>query len=232
MRMTVVKKSPTLREQVFEAVLNELKHGQFAPGTRITEDGLAKRLVVSRTPIREALGQLTRQGVLRTRPGGGYVVPSPTVQEIGHIIAVRLLVEPPALRMAAEEYGPDQIAKVSDAIKTETAGIKKPDPAPFARGNEEFRQAVFGGLSNTALSELIKQFDSHLHFIRAVTLKDVNLRREIVDRQTKIRDALQRKDADRAESLWRAYLKFTESVLTKALFEINRAAESEEAEDA
>src|SRR5215813_1256137 len=97
MRASLIKKSATLREQVFNAVLTELKSGGFAPGSRITEEGLAKRLEVSRTPIREALGQLTRQGILHVRQGGGYLVPSPDGQQIRHIIAVRMLLEPPAV---------------------------------------------------------------------------------------------------------------------------------------
>jgi DNA-binding FadR family transcriptional regulator len=64
------------------------------------------------------------------------------------------------------------------------------------------------------LADAIAQFDSHLNFIRSVTLKDTALRRQIVNRQSKIRDAVQRRDKRRAESLWRAYLNFTEEVLT------------------
>lgn len=224
MSTSIVKKSATLREQVFEAILYRLKSGEFEPGIRLTEEGLAKRLEVSRTPIREALGQLTRQGVLQVRRGGGYVVPSPTDEEIRNIIAVRMLLEPPAVRMAALEYGDQQIDRVSKAIKGETAAVSKPDPEAFARANEEFRHAVFDDISNKALSALIKQFDSHLHFIRAVTLRDIKLRREIVERQTKIRDALRRKEDGRSEALWRAYLKFTEEVLTYTLHKLNRAA--------
>jgi DNA-binding GntR family transcriptional regulator len=218
-----VRKSATLREQVFELVLTELRNGEFAPGTRITEEALAKRLEISRTPIREALGQLTRQGVLLLRAGGGYLVPSPTVDEIRHIIAVRLLLEPPAVKMAASEYGSAEVERLSKAIQGEENAVGKIHPAAFARANEEFRHALFDGLSNKALSRLISQFDSHLHFIRAVTLKDTTLRQEIVDRQVKIRDAVKRRDADRAEVLWRAYLRFTEEVLVQALRELQKA---------
>jgi DNA-binding GntR family transcriptional regulator len=225
MNNAIVKKSATLREQVFDLVLNELKNGQIAPGTRITEQGLAKQLVVSRTPIREALGQLARQGVLEVRPGGGYLVPSPTDEELHHIIAVRILLEPTAVRMAAEEYDEVHIERISKAIKAEAAAANKSDPSAFARANEEFRHAVFDGLANKALSNLIRQFDNHLQFIRAVTLKDTALRKEVVSRQGKIRDALQMHDGERAQSLWRAYLKYTEDALTEALSQLHGAAD-------
>lgn len=218
-RRSAIKKGATLREQTFQLVLQELKSGKFSPGERITEEGLAMRLGVSRTPIREALGQLTKQGVLRARPGGGYVVPAPTIDEIRQIIAVRALLEPTGARMAAKEYGPAQIRKITDAIEAESGSASRAQPTQFAKANEEFRHAMFDGIANRALSSLIAQFSNHLHFIRGITLNDLELRREIVDRQRKIRDALQSHDSDLAEGLWRSYLRLTEEVMVSAMTE-------------
>lgn len=217
-----IKKVATLREQVFQILVNELKSARFAPGERITEDGLAKRLGVSRTPIRDALGQLARQGILHPRAGGGYVVPSPSIEEIRQIIAVRALLEPAAIRMAAQEYGSAELDKILRAIEAESRASPRTKPEMFATANEDFRHAVFDGISNRVLSSLIAQFAGHLHFIRGATLSDMDLRREIVRRQKKIRDALASRDADLAESLWRSYLKLTEEALTKAMTDILR----------
>ncbi len=221
-RSSPIKKEATLREQVFQILVNELKNAQFAPGERITEEGLAKRLGVSRTPIREALGQLTKQGILRARDGGGYVVPSPSIEEIRQIIAVRALLEPAAVRMAAQEYGPAECDLISKAIEAESRAAPRPHPGAFAKANEDFRHAIFDRISNRVLSSVIAQFAGHLHFIRGATLSDMDLRREIVIRQKKIRDALADRDADLAEGLWRSYLKLTEEALTEAIAEIQR----------
>jgi DNA-binding GntR family transcriptional regulator len=202
---------------VIEVILNELKGGRFGPGERITEEGLAKRLGVSRTPIREALGQLTKQGVLRPRQGGGCVVPAPSVQEVSQIIAVRSLLEPAAVRMAAKEYGAAELERISNAIEAESGSASRTPSAQFARANEEFRHAIFDRISNHVLSSLISQFASHLDFIRGVTLNDIALRREIVDKQRKIHDAIGQKDADLAEGLWRSYLRFTEETMVAAM---------------
>jgi DNA-binding GntR family transcriptional regulator len=217
MKVSGIKKGQTLREQVFQLILSELRSGKFSPGERITEEGLAKRLGVSRTPIREALGQLTKQGILRARPGGGYVVPAPTIEEIRQILAVRALLEPAAVRIAASEYGPEQIEKITDAIESESGSASRAQPTQFAKANEDFRHAMFDNISNRALSSLIAQFSSHLHFIRGVTLNNVELRRVIVDRQKKIRDALQNHDGDLAEGLWRSYLRLTEEAMVSAM---------------
>ncbi len=221
-RTSPIKKEATLREQVFQILVNELKSARFSPGERITEEGLAKRLGVSRTPIREALGQLTKQGILHARPGGGYVVPSPSIEEIRQIIAVRALLEPVAVRMAAREYGPAELERISRSIDAEFRASPRAQPGMFAKANEDFRHAIFDGISNRVLSSVIAQFAGHLHFIRGATLNDMELRREIVSRQEKIRDALANRDPDLAEGLWRSYLKLTEEALTRAMTDIRR----------
>jgi DNA-binding GntR family transcriptional regulator len=215
-----IKKAATLREQVVDALINELRSGRFAPGERLTEQGLAETLGVSRTPIREALNQLMEQGMLQARPRGGYIVPSPTVEQIRQIIAVRMLLEPPAVRMAAVEYRAEEVERITKAIESEAAAARNPHPADFAQANEGFRRAVFDGISNQVLWGLIAQFANHLNFIRAATLRNLKLRREIVERQRQIREAIAVRDEDLAEGLWRSYLRLTEEALVAAMEEI------------
>lgn len=213
----VIKKAASLREQVVEAVHHDLRAGAIAPGERVTEEGLARRLNVSRTPIREALAQLSHQGVLQSRPGGGYVVPFPTPAEVREIISVRKLLEPPAILLAAEEFGRTQVDNISRAIDREAAHTGTKSAARFAKANEEFRDAIFQNISNKALRTAIAQFNTHLHLIRSSTLSDLELRKKLVGRQTQIRDAIQAHDAPLAEQLWLAYLELAEQTLIAAI---------------
>jgi len=212
-----IQRSVSYRDQVIEAVLQLLQTGALAPGERVTEEGLVRRMAVSRTPIREALGQLAHRGALHVRPGGGFVVPLPSVEELHDTIMVRMLLEPPALRMAANEFGPKQIQALNKAIDGEMAAASDENPLRFAQANEAFRIAIFGTISNKVLRQAIAQFNSHLHFIRASTLKDLDLRTKIIDRQSNITDAISTKDADLAEGLWKSYLRLTEDSLIAAL---------------
>ena len=223
-----IQRAEPLREQVTDAVLRLLQSGELVPGVRVTEQGLAKSLNVSRTPIREALGRLAQRGVLQVRAGGGYVVPRPSVDELHDVIAVRMLLEPPAARMAAEEFTDEQIDAIDRAIGDEGNAVSVKNPVRFAQANEAFREAVFGAVSNKTLRGAIAQFNTHLHFIRATTLKNLELRKEVLARQKQIRDAIAKHDADMAEALWKSYLRLTEDSLVAALHEWS-ASESAEA---
>ena len=226
----VIKKAVSLREQVVEAVLYDLQAGLIAPGERLTEEGLAQRLNVSRTPIREALAQLSHQGTIAARDGGGYIIPFPTPAEIKDIVAVRKLLEPPAVRMAAEQFTQQQVDEISRAIQREAGSASSKNAALFAKANKEFREAVFQSISNKALSNAIAQFNPHLHLIRSSTLSDIALRQEIVDRQSRIRDAIAERDPDLAEKLWVDYLYLSEKTLLSALSSWAREKQKNEAD--
>jgi DNA-binding GntR family transcriptional regulator len=213
----VIKRAATLREQVIEAILHDLQAGLISPGERITEEGLARRLSVSRTPIREALSQLSHQGTLQARAGRRYLVPFPTVAEIRDMIAVRKLLELPAIEMAAREFGREQIDAITQAIEGEAALTSSKSAVQFAKANEEFRETLFQAISNKALCRAITQFNTHLDLIRSSTLSQPAFRKQIVDWQRRLRDAIQDRDAALARTLWADYLDRAEQALVGAV---------------
>jgi DNA-binding GntR family transcriptional regulator len=128
-----------------------------------------------------------------------------------------MLLEPPAVRMAAVEYNTESIETISRAIAAESAAADEPGPADFEHANEDFRRAVFGGISNKVLWGLISQFANHLSFIRAVTLRDIPLRHAIIAQQREIRDAIAARNESLAEGLWKSYLRYTEDAVLTAV---------------
>jgi GntR family transcriptional regulator, vanillate catabolism transcriptional regulator len=89
-----VKATLGLRELVLD--------GEFAPGERVPEIELAKRLGVSRTPLRLALSTLAHEGLLEARRGGGFAVRSFTRHDVADAIELRGVLEGTAARLAAE----------------------------------------------------------------------------------------------------------------------------------
>ena len=217
-----IQKAIPLREQVYEAILAQLRNGHYAPGERVTEGRVAKDLDVSRTPVREAMGQLHRHGVLWAREGRGYVVPSPSEDEAIEIIMVRQLVEPAAVRMAAEEYEEDRLGDLDKAISQQEKSVSSKNPNRFAVGNEAFRSALFDHISNSVLRDTIAQFGYQLQFMRMTTLKSTAIRKEIVKRQKEVRDAISARDGSKASKLWKEYLAFAQDALVKAIREYQK----------
>ena len=105
-----VKAKLGLRELVLD--------GAFAPGERVPEIELAKRLGVSRTPLRLALSTLAHEGLLEPLPGGGFVVRSFTRADVSDAIELRGVLEGTAARFAAERLeSPDELDPLVAAVE-------------------------------------------------------------------------------------------------------------------
>lgn len=131
-------KQPTLVEEVSDHILNAIRSGALAPGTRLpTERELMADLGVSRTVVREAVAQLRANGIVSTRQGlGAFVaegandrplrISSSDLKVVGDLIMLnelRLAIEVEAAALAAQRATPAQIAGMRDALAAIGAAI-------------------------------------------------------------------------------------------------------------
>ena len=97
--MTAIQRQ-NLSSQVLEEVRRLILEGGLKPGSRIVESRMAADLEVSRTPLREALHSLEREGLVTSEPGRGFLVPPLVVDEVQELYPLRALLEPLALRLS------------------------------------------------------------------------------------------------------------------------------------
>ncbi len=119
-----------LVEEVHERLVAMVADGRLAPNTRLYQERLAQDLGVSRTPIREALLRLEREGLVRTQPGGGIYVKALSEAEVAELYQVREILEPFAARLACERATPRDVAEV-EAVHER---IRRLPPTDLARG--------------------------------------------------------------------------------------------------
>jgi DNA-binding GntR family transcriptional regulator len=92
-----------IAERVAGRVAREIAEGDIEPGEVLTEVAIAARTGVSRTPVREAMLQLDRWGLVRLAPKKGAVVTSPTARDQAELLAVRAMLEKSAARSTAAD---------------------------------------------------------------------------------------------------------------------------------
>jgi DNA-binding GntR family transcriptional regulator len=95
------KKMKNKKTAVYEKIKKGIINGAFAPGLPINENDFARDLDVSKTPVREALRQLEREGLVENIPGRGSGVTHITFQDIREIFEVREIIECGAAKRAA-----------------------------------------------------------------------------------------------------------------------------------
>jgi len=169
---------------------------------RLDERRLSEGLGVSRTPIREAMTLLEREGFVRTRPRRGIFVVRKTKREIVEMITVMAALESMAARLAAERAADAEIRGLRRLMAEFRAGERL---AEYSDANISFHQAIIKMSGSALLAEMTENLFIHMRAIRKITIhQDDRAARSIVDHM-RIIEALERRDAELAERLAREH---------------------------
>lgn len=183
-----------------EAITAMNVYGQ-AEEIRLDERRLSQELGVSRTPIREALTMLQREGFVRTVPRRGVIVVRKSKQEIVRMIQVWAALESLAARLATLHASDREIANLRHMFDDFRDGSPEGHLDEYSDANIRFHQAIIQLSGNPVLVEMTRDLFIHMRAIRQATIgQEDRAKRSIVDHMNII-EALQRRDTDRASGL-------------------------------
>jgi DNA-binding GntR family transcriptional regulator len=140
-------------EAAYYRLYEAIRAGDFRPGDRLREIEVAKRMALSRTPVREALRKLESDGIVEHRPRLGAVIRTLSPSEVVELYEMRLVLERTAAQMAAKHANGAEIDILNDindqiaALSNETQqgrSLKSRFPSPYISGQSE---PLFIGLS-------------------------------------------------------------------------------------
>ncbi len=187
------------REAVYDAIRADIVAGGWQPGERVTEQSAAARYDVSRTPVREALSQLARDGLLEER-ARGYAVPELGAEDVEGIYEMRLLLEPRIARHAAERATHDEILALHAALEAERAQQTAQDLGVFVAANLQFRDALFAPCPNPRLVSGASIFTDQIRLVMNMTLHPLENRETTCRYHALAYEAIKTGDGDRAVS--------------------------------
>jgi DNA-binding GntR family transcriptional regulator len=172
---------------------------------RLDERELSEGLGVSRTPIREAMTLLEREGFVRTRPRRGIYLVRKTKREIVEMIWVMAALESMAARLAAERASDAEIAGLRRLMGGFADGGEAAQSEEYSDANIAFHQAIIRMGGCALLVEMTENMFIHMRAIRKITIHQANrAARSVVDHM-RIIEALERRDADAVERLAREH---------------------------
>lgn len=194
------------RASAYERIKDAILVGALRPLERISETGVATRLRLSRTPVREAFGLLAAEGLIVVVPQRGSFVSQLRIDDILEIYQIRTPLECMAARIAAETMDEAMLAELDRLVEAEAARQGSRTARESLDGNFEFHRIIIGCVRNRRLTALVGQLQSQVH--RARMLWPSTLRRldETWKEHAELVSALRARDPDRAEQLMRAHL--------------------------
>ena len=170
---------------------------------RLDERRLASDFGISRTPVREAMAQLEREGFVRAVPRRGIYVVRKTKQEVIELITAWAALESMAARLITVNASDEEIATLRSMFGTFENGQLHAKLDEYSEVNIEFHQAIIRMSRNHVLIDLAENLFTHMRMIRRKTIgEDDRVDRSIRDHMNIIH-ALEERDTDRAESLVR-----------------------------
>lgn len=141
----------SLATRVYQELKRDIIRCELRPAQPLYEGELAERYAVSKTPIREALNTLRQEGYIEVIPRRGYVVRPVSIQDVQHILHLRLLLEPSAAELAAQRITGDQLRNLR-RMAQRRVGPSRGQQLTFDRG---FHQAVADASGNPRLAACI-----------------------------------------------------------------------------
>ena len=203
--MTDLKTPPfSSGEAAYASLIDALRSGDFAPGDRLREEDVAKRLNLSRTPVREALRRLENNGIVEHRPRIGAVIRKLSQTEVVELYEMRIVLERTAASMAAQHGSEakfdaldDMNGRILDARDTPTLG---------AAINQDFHEALYRAARNRFLLASAEAINNALILLGPTTYLDPDRIRIVVSQHSDVITALRQRDGDRAAEAAEAHL--------------------------
>lgn len=203
----IQRSAAPLRRNVVDALRKAIVEGRLAPGSRLVERELIQMTGVSRTVIREALRQLESEGVIETVPNKGPIVRKLTLEEAKDLYLIRSVLEGLAARMFVANAGATDIANLKAALGETFAAYQAGEPEVILAAKNRFYDILFSGAGSETLSSMIAILHARIWRWRALGLghpkRSRGRSRESVKGLRDLLQAIERRDADRAEDIAR-----------------------------
>ncbi|MES2601349.1 MAG: GntR family transcriptional regulator [Pseudomonadota bacterium] len=167
-------KAPSLVADAYQALKDAIRDNAFAPGYQGSEQEIALRLGMSRTPVHEALIRLQEEGLVRVLPKRGVTVLALSPDDMREVYDVIIALEGMAAELIAAMSAKDRRPMVAalESINAEMkAALQRDELDAWARADDRFHRTLIDGSGNMRLARLANTIMDQSHRARMMTLR-------------------------------------------------------------
>jgi DNA-binding GntR family transcriptional regulator len=172
---------------------------------RLDERALALQFGISRTPVREAMAQLEREGFVRSIPRRGIYIVRKTRHEVIQLIEAWAALESMAARLITENASDKEISRLREMFAKFENGRLHAKLDEYSEVNIQFHQAIIAMSKNEVLIRLAENLFTHMRMIRRKTIVEKNRADRSIHDHMNIIEAIESRDTARAEALVRQH---------------------------
>ncbi|MEW1865562.1 GntR family transcriptional regulator [Streptomyces sp. NBC_00669] len=157
-----------ISDQVYGLLRQSIVDGELGPNDRVVESEIARRLGVSQAPVREAVKQLAREGLLMHVPRRGHFVVEISSQDAEYARQVREPLERLAAQLATEHITEEQLHALDELVEQMHGAVKTNDVGRFRDADIEFHTLISQSAGNPFLARMWEVIEPSLRTLRAI----------------------------------------------------------------
>jgi DNA-binding GntR family transcriptional regulator len=218
-RANTPKNALPVREKVYHYLKSSVLSGRFDPGERLTEEHIAKKLKVSRTPVREALHKLESEGLIKPREKRGFIASRDSKEEVEELLELRAILEGYALRLISERVSEERLEQLNGLIDKAEEALRRNRIDEVFKWNTEFHDTLHELVSDRdRLHGLIVNMRKYVLRYRRDTLSNPEGVKRTIDGHRKIILALRLRDPALCEYIMREHIREAKEDALQTLF--------------
>jgi DNA-binding GntR family transcriptional regulator len=152
-----IKSARRLRDIAYARLADALHHVDIAPGTALPETALSQFLNISRTPVREALQELAKDGLIQFINGRALTLPTPSAQMLFDALRVREMLEPEVARLAAAHITTHDLEKLIALTTEMEQAAQRGDRPAWSNADRAWHETLSNACPNALLGEMVLQ---------------------------------------------------------------------------
>lgn len=215
-RMQLVSGDANLREKVVHQLRIAIVSGEMPPGTVCSVPSLARTLGISTTPIREALLQLTSDGLLQPMRNRGFRVVDPSLDELRGIFEVRTQLEASAFRKLVR-MGAGDLSKLQMLADSIAESVETGDVPRYLAADRAFHAELLALAGNEVLTDIVLRLRDRMRLYGIRSPHGLARQKLSVPEHYRIIDVIKQGLEDEAEALMTGHIMAWEPIFTEAI---------------
>lgn len=204
---------------VYEMVREWIAAGQLRPGERLSEEDLARRAGVSRTPVREAIRQLELAGFVVMIPRRGAYVADISLKDVADVFEIRGALEALAASLAAERASDEEIEQLERLLAEIAKSVEEKDVDLLVELDTRFHDLLYKASRNERLGQILSTLREQIQRFRTQTLSNPARMRIALEEHRRLVEALAARDAEAAARFAAQHIESAENSLMELCFE-------------
>ncbi|ATW27170.1 GntR family transcriptional regulator [Candidatus Formimonas warabiya] len=188
-----------MRELIFQYLREAIVTSRLMPDDHLVEEELAKKLNVSRTPIREAIRKLELEGLVKHSPRRGVIVRKFSTKDAEEIYDLRAVLEGYAASLAAQHIEEKELSKLKALLEVMKEDINKGESFSEMDHHKEWHLALYAASKNQRLEQLLNDYADYLRIFRIISLKLPGRLNETWEEHDRLLKAIELGDGELAE---------------------------------